>query len=121
MKFEYAARSANCALYLDADGVCRAFVTNGEDQNVRALAQRCVGAQFVASLDPQAPNMLGREPRVGKSALFARMDGGRISVLRFGPILRFERLAPSRSPLASAPRPINADDTIVDRPRPALA
>ncbi len=95
MELAYAAHSARCALLLDAEGICRWFLLKVEDEGVSATAKRCIGAQFVATLDPDAPGLLGPDPEVGKSILFARVDDGRVSLVRFGPLVQFDTLGPS--------------------------
>ena len=122
MELAYAAHSARCALLLDAEGICRWFLLKVEDEGVSAAAKRCVGAQFVATLDPDAPGLLGPEPAVGKSILFARVDDGRVSLVRFGPLVQFETLGPSprvdrvdeerEAPPASLSRPVIAEAAI---------
>jgi hypothetical protein len=99
MELAYVAHAARCALLLDADGICRWFLLKSEDESVAATAKRCVGAQFVATLDPDVSGLLGHEPAVGKNILFARVDDGRVTLVRFGPLVEFETLG-----AASAPR-----------------
>lgn len=93
----YAAHTATCTFLLDAEGICRRIVpvlpgakaTKRRD-TVRA-ASRCVGAQYVASLDANVTGMLAEMPRVGAPMLFARVDErGRISLVRTGNVTRFE-------------------------------
>jgi hypothetical protein len=122
MELAYAAHSARCALLLDAEGVCRWFLLKVDDEGVSATAKRCVGAQFVATLDPDAPGLLGPEPEVGKSILFARVDDGRVSLVRFGPLVQFDTLGPSpravraveerEAPPASLSRPVMAEPAL---------
>ena len=95
----YAAHTASCTFLLDAEGICRRIVpvlpassakTSKRRDTVRA-ASRCVGAQYVASLDANVAGMLAEMPRVGAPMLFARMDErGRISLVRTGNVTRFE-------------------------------
>jgi hypothetical protein len=75
------------ALSLDEDGVCLSVEPDG-DPDVAA----CVGAQFVATLDPEAPGLLGNELRDGVSLLLVKvLDArGRVKMLRFGPLVRCE-------------------------------
>ena len=55
-------------------------------------AARCIGAQYVASLDASVAGLLSDTPKVGTSMLFARTDeNGRISLVRTGQVIRFER------------------------------
>ena len=93
MELAYVAHAARCALLLDADGICRWYLLKSDDESVAAMAKRCVGAQFVATLDPEAVGLLGHEPAVGKNVLFARVDDGRVTLVRFGPLVEFETLA----------------------------
>ncbi len=96
MELAYVAHSARCALLLDADGICRWFLLKDDDERIAATAKRCVGAQFVATLDPEATGLLGHEPAVGKNVLFARVDDGRVSLVRFGPLVQFDTLGSAR-------------------------
>lgn len=93
MELAYVAHSERCALLLDEDGICRWFVLKVDDESAAASAQRCIGAQFVASLDPEASGLLGHEPSVGKNVLLARVDDGHVSLVRFGPLVQFDTLA----------------------------
>lgn len=95
MELAYAAHSARCALLLDADGICRWYVMKVDDETVAASAERCIGAQFVATLDPEAKGLLGHEPAVGKNVLFARVVDGRVTLVRFGPLVQFDKLGPA--------------------------
>lgn len=101
MEIANVAHSTRCALLLDAAGVCRWFVMKVDDQGAAAAAKRCVGAQFVASIDPDAPGLLAGRLRVGNSALFARVDDGRISLVRFGPIVQYEALSACETELSA--------------------
>ena len=92
MQLAYVAHSERCALLLDGDGICRWFVPKVDDESVVAAAKRCIGAQFVATLDPEATGLLGHDPSVGKSILLARVDDGRVSLVRFGPLVQFDTL-----------------------------
>ena len=123
MDLAYAAHSARCALLLDADGVCRWFVLKVDDESVAATAKRCLGAQFVATLDPDAEGLLGPKPTVGKSVLFARVDEGCVSLVRFGPLVQFDTLgeaaaAPQAAPEPVAPEPVVAKPVVAE-PAPA--
>lgn len=92
MEIAFVAHASHCALLLDGGGVCRWFVMKDDDEAAAKTARRCVGAQFVASLDPAAEGLLVHEPRVGASLLFAENVGGRISLVRFGPLLALDAL-----------------------------
>jgi hypothetical protein len=120
----YAAHTATCTFLLDAEGICRRIVLAPGNQrspqqktsrDATRLAARCVGAQYVAALDPSVAGMLAERPRVGASMLFARIDErGRVSLVRTGIVTQFECLrnedpfedsdkAPSMSVETSAP------------------
>jgi hypothetical protein len=105
MDLAYVAHSARCALLLDADGICRWYLMKVDDEGVAASAARCIGAQFVATLDPDAKGLLGHEPAVGKNVLFARVVDGRVTLVRFGPLVQFDKLAPAAEPPAEADAP----------------
>lgn len=122
MELAYAAHSARCALLLDAEGICRWFLLKVEDESVSATAQRCIGAQFVATLDPDAPGLLGPEPAVGKSILFARLDDGRVSLVRFGPLVQFDTLGPSlRAAAEREAPPVSLSRPVIVEPAVAVA
>ncbi len=93
MTLTYVAHTRDHVLMLDADGVClyvhRRGAPRTDDDHAAAL--RCVGAQYVASLDGRQAGLLAHEPVVGAPMLFARAsETGRISVLRTSPLERFE-------------------------------
>lgn len=116
----YAAHTAACTFLLDSEGVCRRIVVvpgskrlSSKGRDARSAA-RCVGAQYVATLDPSVTGMLAEMPRVGAAMLFACVDErGRVSLVRTGLVTRFERYAedpfverdkaPSTSVQTSAP------------------
>lgn len=103
MDVSYIAHSERCALLLDADGICLWVVPKvGADDATVAAARRCVGAQYVAALDRDAPGFMGHEPRAGTSLLFALVTDGRVALVRFGPLQAFEKLdAPRAAPGAT--------------------
>lgn len=92
-KILYAARTASCTFLLDADGICRQVVPvegRSPKREPSRSATRCVGAQYVASLDPSVAGMLADMPRVGVAMLFARVDDrGRVSLVRTGVVTHF--------------------------------
>ncbi|MBX3232895.1 MAG: hypothetical protein KIT84_42265 [Labilithrix sp.] len=96
-EIQYAAHTATCTFLLDSEGICRriVMVPNANATRTREAsraAARCVGAQYVASLDASLAGMLSDMPKVGTSMLFARTDErGRISLVRTGHVTRFER------------------------------
>lgn len=90
----YAVHTATCTFLLDAEGFCRRIVVapTSKRRDATRNASRCVGAQYVASLDANVTGMLTEMPRVGAAMLFARVDErGRISLVRTGVVTRFER------------------------------
>lgn len=95
----YAAHTASCTFLLDAEGFCRRIVVSPSStrnltkrgRDVRSVAARCIGAQYVASLDPAVSGLLADKPRVGASMLFARVDErGRVSLVRTGVVTKLE-------------------------------
>jgi hypothetical protein len=89
----YAAHTATCTFLLDADGICRRIVMMPGNKRREASknASRCIGAQYVATLDPTVPGCLVEMPKVGTPMLFARVDSrGRVALVRTGPITSFE-------------------------------
>lgn len=101
----YAAHTQTAVLFLDEKGICQR-VRGG----VTGEVEKLIGAQFVASLDVSAPGALVGEPREGVPMLFAAVDtGGRISLLRTAPLVRFEELG--------AVRPGSAASGVIARDR----
>lgn len=99
LEITYTAHTTTCTFLLDAEGVCQRIVppesrrreAQTKDDDVDRLAAHCVGAQYVASLDPAVAGMLAEMPRVGAAMLFARIDArGRVSLVRTGTVTRFE-------------------------------
>jgi hypothetical protein len=155
-EIQYAAHTATCTFLLDSEGICRRIVmVPGASATPRAretarAAQRCIGAQYVASLDPSVAGLLTDMPKVGTSMLFARTDErGKISLVRTGHVTRFERhaedpfdqpedrpsvVATSAPPLSPSmavtprrpsplppPDPYNDDERLDDRTKPVQA
>jgi hypothetical protein len=97
----YAAYTDACTLFLDENGICvRVILTRrapdettlGGRTRARA-ADRCVGAQYVASIDRSVAGGLVSTPQAGAPMLFAYLGAdGRIGVIRTGPLVRFENL-----------------------------
>lgn len=113
----YIAHADSAALLLDEDGICRASVLkkHGRGRAPRAEElERCVGAQYVATLDPDVDGLLAHEPEVGKRALFAQVERGRIVVFRFGPLVDFEHVEHSMAARVAgpAPKPDPSDPTL---------
>jgi hypothetical protein len=88
----YAAHTASCTFLLDSEGICRRIVVAPKGKrSASRTASRCVGAQYVASLEGSAAGGLVEMPRVGAAMLFARVDDrGRVSLVRTGVVLSFE-------------------------------
>jgi len=110
----YAAHTATCTFLLDSEGICRRIVVAPNSKREARSAARCVGAQYVASLDPNVSGMLAEMPRIGAAMLFACIDERkRVTLVRTGLVTRFERhaedpfveteRAPSMSVQTSAP------------------
>ena len=110
----YAAHTATCTFLLDSEGICRRIVVAPNSKREARSAARCVGAQYVASLDPNVSGMLAEMPRIGAAMLFACIDERkRVTLVRTGLVTRFERhaedpfveteKAPSMSVQTSAP------------------
>jgi hypothetical protein len=98
MDITYAAHTASCTFLLDSEGICRRIVlaTKGKRREGSRTAAKCVGAQYVASLDGSAAGGLVEMPRVGAAMLFARVDErGRVSLVRTGIVTSFESSANS--------------------------
>jgi hypothetical protein len=89
----YAAHTATCTFLLDAEGICRRIVMlpGSKRRDASKNAARCIGAQYVATLDPTVPGCLVEMPKVGTPMLFARVDSrGRVALVRTGAITSFE-------------------------------
>jgi len=89
----YAAHTATCTFLLDAEGICRRIVMlpGSKRREASKNASRCIGAQYVATLDPTVPGCLVEMPKIGTPMLFARVDArGRVALVRTGPITSFE-------------------------------
>jgi hypothetical protein len=102
----YIAYTERSVLMLDGDGVCVRVEPLKANWPPAASdgALRCIGAQFVATIDPTEPGGLGRLPRVGASMLFAAVDpGGRIFCVRAGPLTHFESSRSDDSGVHSTP------------------
>lgn len=80
----YAVHTATCTYLLDDEGVCR--WVHAPSGVTPPGAERCMGAQFVASLDLRTEGGLVGELRVGAAALFVREEEGRFVLLRTLPI-----------------------------------
>ncbi len=96
MEVAFVAQTETCTFLLDAEGICRFSVLRPDaDKSTREAANRCLGAQYVASLDSKAEGLLVHEPKPGRSLLFARVsETGRVALVRSGPVLEFQALDP---------------------------
>ncbi|HRG97865.1 MAG TPA: hypothetical protein PLR99_16535 [Polyangiaceae bacterium] len=92
--FAYAAHAGSNTFLLDEDGICRRILTRGKNrQSTNKSTQRCLGAQYVASLDFDSESGLVERPKEGCPLLFARVDEhGRVSLVRTAPLERFEEV-----------------------------
>jgi hypothetical protein len=119
----YAAHTASCTFLLDADGICRRIVMapKGKRRESSRTASRCVGAQYVASLDGVAAGGLVEMPRVGAAMLFARVgENGRVSLVRTGALIRFETKA-TEDPFVESCSVETSAPEVVFTPRPTSA
>jgi hypothetical protein len=60
-----------------------------KQQKTSKAARRCVGAQYVAALVLGEEGGLAEMPTIGAPMLFARIDDGRVSLVRTGALERF--------------------------------
>jgi len=93
MTIAYVAQTRDHLLMLDEEGIClhvhRRSKERGDDAADGAIC--CIGAQFVAALDPSQAGLLAREPTLGVPMIFAKVGAsGKISLVRTGPLERFE-------------------------------
>jgi hypothetical protein len=106
MEIAYTAHTETCTLLLDAEGICRSVLaassraaSNGGARPTRipCSAERCVGAQYVATLDLREAGGMTALPQPGAQMLFARTEkNGRITLIRSAPVIRFEAAAAKR-------------------------
>jgi hypothetical protein len=95
MTITHAAQTESVTFLLDETGICFAAVATPSAPpesfaTARESAERCIGAQYVASVDITAPGGLVAMPREGTPLVFAAIDGeGRVALVRTGPLLRF--------------------------------
>lgn len=92
--FSYAAHAGNNTFLLDDDGICRKILSRGKGRaSTNKSTQRCLGAQYVASLDFSSESGLVERPKEGCPLLFARVDeAGRVSLVRTAALERFEEI-----------------------------
>lgn len=114
MEVAYVAQTESCVFLLDGDGFCRASIPSAEaDDAARKAAQRCIGAQYVASLDLEAEGLLVSDPKAGLQLLFAKVNAqGRVALIRTGALLEMRSLdGPMPVPVASpVPETIALDE-----------
>ena len=110
MDIAYAAYTESATFMLDAKGVCLWVAPSpsragtGEMWRGKEAADRCVNAQYVASVDPAVAGGLVELPRIGSPMIFAAVDkNGRVSLLRSGPLLKFEAKTRRTSGVHSRP------------------
>ncbi len=117
MDLAYVAHSERCALLLDAEGVCRWVIPKVDAKDAMvAAAKRCIGAQFIATLDRDMPGYMGHEPRVSANLLFALVTDGRVALVRFGPLVAFEELDAASEPAEHAEHAEHHADDVVEKP-----
>lgn len=94
-RLAYAAHTKSAIFYLDENGICQEVApADPEQTDIPAELARCIGAQYVASLDLSEPNGLVSLPNVGASMLFVVADGHmRFSLVRTGSLERFDHIA----------------------------
>lgn len=118
----YAAHTTSCTFLLDDEGICRRIVMapKGKRRESSRTAAKCVGAQYVASLDGSAAGGLVEMPRVGAAMLFARVDErGRVSLVRTGVLTSFESRA-GEDPFLEAPSVETSAPVLDDLATPRL-
>ncbi len=110
MDIAYAAYTESATFMLDAKGVCLWVAPSpsragtGEMWRGQEAADRCVNAQYVASVDPAVAGGLVELPRIGSPMIFAAVDkNGRVALLRSGPLLKFEAKKRKTSGVHSRP------------------
>ena len=92
-RFAYAAHTRNAVFFLDDEGVCQDVAGTAEAAAPSELL-RCIGAQYVASLDLREETGLAPLPREGAAMLFVVADPHmRFSLVRTATLERFETLA----------------------------
>jgi hypothetical protein len=109
MTIAYVAQTRDHLLMLDADGVCihvhRRNRDGGSGTATSEGATHCLGAQYVAALDPSEPGLLAHSPTLGVPMLFAKVGpSGKISIVRTGALERFDTDTGDDSERATEPR-----------------
>ena len=105
MDVAYVAQTESCVFLLDGDGFCRAAIPNPEaDDAARKAAQRCMDAQYVASLDIDVDGILVADPKPGRQLLFAKVSPqGKVALIRTAILLEMRSLDGPMPVLAPAP------------------
>lgn len=122
MEIAYKALTETCTLLLDANGFCRSVLAvtaspTGRPARIPASAERCIGAQFVASLDFSHPGGLHHMPEPGTPMLFARIEiDGRITLVRSAKLVAFEAVTQVDSGVRENPSVSYGDDEELTTP-----
>jgi len=96
MNIAYLAQTETSTMLLDPDGICLQARSRAGRHAERTAdgATRCVGAQYVASMDKNEDGGLIEKPRLGCPMLFAATNkDGRIYLVRTGPLVHFEEVS----------------------------
>ena len=135
MEIAYTALTETCTLLLDGEGICRsvlaassAAVANGQNSRpsrIPATAERCIGAQYVATLDIREPGGMTPLPKPGSQMLFARTEtNGRVMLIRTAKVVRFEHIPARQSGVHERPEVVDYGDddelTIAEAEPPTL-
>lgn len=88
-EFLYAVHTDVCTYLLDENGIVT-WVLSPNPQTAKLAV--CMGAQFVACVDPRVEGAIVGELKEGARALFVAIskDNGRAQLLRTGPIRRVQ-------------------------------
>jgi hypothetical protein len=94
MEVAYVAQTESCVFLLDGDGICRSAIPSPEaDDAARRAAQRCLDAQYVASLDIDVDGVLVSDPKPGRQLLFAKVNPeGKVALIRTAILLEMRSL-----------------------------
>ncbi len=96
MEIAYIAHTESSMLMLDAGGICLSVQSLLGRKAKGEAAERCVGAQYVASMDLATKGGLIDAPQPGCPMLFAKTNSaGKICVVRTGALLSFETVQPA--------------------------
>ncbi len=117
MPIAYVAQTRDHLLMLDEEGVCLHVHRRSPERGDDAAdgANHCLGAQYVAALNPAEPGFLGKSPTVGVPLLFAKVGPtGKISVVRTGLLERFEVRGSGMHPTARAQAQARGADPMAD-------